>query len=74
MNLPSTFASNVGPSEMIDIISRPEHLYHTNQPPNDWPEAMRGYVPYVISQRFYQENIDIHENRLLKCFLKSWIK
>lgn len=70
-DVPSTFASNVGPSEMIDIISRPEHLYHTNHPPNDWPETMGRYVPDVISQRFYQENIDTPENRLLKYFLES---
>jgi uncharacterized protein len=69
--VPSTFASNVGPSEMIDIISRPEHLCHTNDPPNDWPDTMGGYVPDVISQRFYQENIDTPENRLLKYFLES---
>jgi len=69
--VPSTFASNIGPSEMIDIISRPERLYHTNYPPNDWPDTMGGYVPDVISQRFYQENIDTPENRLLKYFLES---
>jgi len=69
--VPSTFASNVGPSEMIDIISRPEHLSHTNDPPHDWPDTMEGYVPDVISQRFYQENIDTPENRLLKYFLES---
>ncbi|AUB56314.1 hypothetical protein BK007_10005 [Methanobacterium subterraneum] len=70
-DVPSTFASNIGPSEMIDIISRPEHLYHTNHLPNDWPDTMRGYVPDVISQRFYHENIDTPENRLLKYFLES---
>lgn len=70
-DVPSTFASNVGPTEMIDIISRPEHLYHTTNPPQDWPDSMGGYVPAVISQRFYQENIDTPENRLLKYFLES---
>ena len=70
-DVPTTFASNVGPSEMIDIISRPEHLYYTNEPPIDWPDSMGGYVPDIISQRFYQENIDTPENRLLKYFLES---
>lgn len=70
-DVPSTFASNVGPTEMIDIISRPEHLFHTNDPPTDWPDSMGGYVPDVISQRFYRENIDTPENRLLKYFLES---
>ena len=70
-DVPSTFASNVGPTEMIDIISRPEHLFHTNDPPMDWPDSLGGYVPDVISQRFYRENIDTPENRLLKYFLES---
>lgn len=70
-DVPTTFASNVGPSEMIDIISRPEHLYHTDDPPLDWPDSMSGYVPDVVSQRFYEENIDTPENRLLKYFLES---
>ena len=29
-DVPTTFASNVGPSDIINIISRPEHLYKTN--------------------------------------------
>ena len=70
-DVPSTFATNVGPSEMIDIISRPEHLYHAQNPPQDWPDTLDGYVPDIISQRFYQENIDTPENRLLKYFLES---
>lgn len=70
-DVPTTFASNVGPSDIINIISRPEHLYKTNTTPNDWPETMRGYVPDIISQRFYQENIDTPENRLVKYFLES---
>ena len=70
-DVPTTFASNVGSSDMINIISRPEHLYKTNNPPTDWPDTMGGYVPDIISQRFYQENIDTPENRLLKYFLES---
>ena len=70
-DVPATFAHNIGPSDLIDIITRPEHLYKTNTPPNDWPKMMGGYVPDIISQRFYQENIDTPENRLLKYFLES---
>ena len=70
-DVPTTFASNIGSSDIINIISRPEHLYKTNNPPKDWPESMSGYVPDIISQRFYQENIDTPENRLLKYFLES---
>ena len=69
--VPASFASNIGHLEMIDIISRPEHLHHSDDPPLDWPDSMKGFVPDVISQRVYQENIDTPENRLLKFFLES---
>ena len=70
-DVPTTFSSNIGPSDIIDIISRPEHLYKTNSPPIDWPETMSGYVPDVIRQRFYHEDIDTPENRFLKYFIES---
>ena len=70
-DVPATFASKIGSSEITDIISRPEHLYHPDEPPEDWPESMEGYVPNVVSQYFYQESIDTPENRLLKYFLES---
>ncbi len=70
-DVPTTFADNVGPSEVIDIISRPEHLYYTKKPPVDWPAQMNSYVPHIISQRFYEDSIDTSENRLLKYFLES---
>ena len=69
-DVPATFAMNVGPSEMLDIISRPEHLYQAIDPPLDWPNSLEGYVPDVIIQRFYQDKIDTPENRFLKYFLE----
>lgn len=69
--VPTSFASNISPSEMIDIISKPENMYHTDDTPLNWPESMGGFVPDVINQRFYHENIDTPENRLLKYFLES---
>ena len=70
-DVPTTFASNVGPSDIIKIISRPEHLYKTDTQPKYWPKTMEGYIPEIINQRFHQENIDTPENRLLKYFLES---
>jgi hypothetical protein len=70
-DVPTTFASKIGSSEITDIISRPEHLYHPDEPPEDWPETMEGYVPNIISQFSSQDSIDTPENRLLKYFLES---
>ena len=36
---PATFASNIGPSEMIKIISTPENLYKSAQVPPKWPKT-----------------------------------
>ncbi|MGF7118648.1 DUF2357 domain-containing protein [Methanobacterium oryzae] len=67
--VPATFASNIGPSEMIDIISNSDNLHESKNPPENWPSIMKNYVPDTISQEFHQENIDTPENRLLKYFI-----
>lgn len=68
--VPATFASNIGPSEMIDIISNPDNLYESEKPPDNWPLTMKNYVPDTISQEFHYESIDTPENRLLKYFIE----
>lgn len=68
--VPATFTSNIGPLEMIDIISNPDNLYKSENPPQNWPCSMKKYVPDTISQEFHQENIDTPENRLLKYFIE----
>ena len=69
--VPTSFASNLGPIELINIISMPDNLYKTDDAPSDWPESLNNYVPDKISQTFYHEIIDTPENRLLKYFLES---
>jgi len=70
-NVPTSFASNIGPSKLIEIVSNPDCLCKsTNQPPN-WPAHMKGYVPESINQDYYEDSIDTPENRLLKYFLES---
>ena len=68
--VPATFASNIGPSEMIDIISNPDNPYESENPPGNWPLTMKNYVPDTISQEFHHESIDTPENRLLKYFIE----
>lgn len=68
--VPATFASNIGPLEIIDIISRPDNLYESKNPPKNWPSNMKNYVPDTITQKFHQETIDTPENRLLKYFIE----
>ncbi len=68
--VPASFASNLGPSEMLDIISRPDNLFKTEDIPSDWPSSLNGYVPDTVTQRYYHETIDTPENRFLKYFLE----
>ncbi|SCG85416.1 DUF2357 domain-containing protein [Methanobacterium congolense] len=68
--VPASFASNLGPSEMLDVISRPEHLFKSDDTPKDWPSSLKGYVPDTITQLYYHETIDTPENRFLKYFLE----
>ncbi|MBP2046732.1 DUF2357 domain-containing protein [Methanobacterium aggregans] len=68
--VPASFASNLGPSEMLDVISRPEHLFKSDDTPKDWPSSLKGYVPDTITQRYHHETIDTSENRFLKYFLE----
>jgi len=68
--VPASFASNLGPSEMLDVISRPEHLFKSDETPEDWPSSLKGYVLDTITQRYHHETIDTPENRFLKYFLE----
>ncbi|WP_265101175.1 restriction endonuclease-like protein [Methanobacterium paludis] len=68
--VPASFASNLGPSEMLDILSRPDNLFKTEDIPSDWPSSLNGYVPDTVTQRYYHETIDTPENRFLKYFLE----
>ena len=69
--VPTSFASNIGPSELIDIVSNPDCLCKYFNQPTNWPLHMKGYVPESINQDYYEDTIDTPENRLLKYFLES---
>lgn len=69
--VPASFASNIGPSEIIKVISTPEHLYKSPQIPPNWPKNLKNYIPDVIDQVKYQDSIDTPENRFFKYFLES---
>jgi predicted component of viral defense system (DUF524 family) len=69
--VPASFASNLGPSEIIKVISTPENLYKSPQVPPKWPKNLKNYIPDVIDQVKYQDSIDTPENRFFKHFLES---
>lgn len=70
-NVPTAFAHNIGPSELIDIVSQAENLFKGENLPEIWPPEMKGHIPDCINQDFYEDTLDTPENRLLKYFLES---
>lgn len=67
----TSFASNFGPRELIDIAAQPGNLYHLEESPSYWPKEMNNFFPLKIKQRIYHETVDTPENRLVKHFLYS---
>lgn len=69
-SIPLPLVTNVGPSELINMVSESGNLYKTEKLPSNWPENMKNYVPNQINQSFYKEIVDNPENRLVKYFLQ----
>jgi uncharacterized protein len=69
--VPTSFASNLGHSGMVNIICSPEYLHEAKNPPVNWPSSMKNFIPESINQSFYEDSVDTPENRLLKYFLES---
>ena len=69
--IPTAFAYNVGPSELIDMVSKAENLSKTRKAPDSWPRNMRNHIPDSINHDYFEDTLDTPENRLLKYFLES---
>lgn len=69
--VPSSFTSNLGPREMIKVISTPENLHKSKNTPKHWPKNFNKYMPNEVDQIRHHDSIDIPENRFFKYFLES---
>lgn len=69
--VPTAFAHNIGPSELVEVVSKPEGLSKAHKTPSNWSEKMKGYIPETINHDFLEDTVDTPENRLLKYFLES---
>lgn len=67
--VPTSLASSIDPSNLIEIISYPENLNKSDNPPKNWPSQMENYVPNRIIQHKYIDSLDTPENRFVKYFL-----
>ena len=69
--VPTPFAYNLGPSELIELVSKPENLCKAQKTPNNWPQNMHDHIPETINHNYFEDTLDTPENRLLKYFLES---
>ena len=69
--VPTSFASNINPNDLIDVFSNSENLEKSTDTSSIWYKQTKGYVPLRINETKYIDNIDVPENRFYKNFLES---
>ena len=69
--VPTSFASNINPNDLIDVFSNSEKLVRSTDTSSIWYKQTNGYVPLRINETKYVDNIDVPENRFYKNFLES---
>ena len=69
--VPTSFASNINPNDLIDVFSNSDNLYKSQDNASLWHEKTKGYVPLRINETKYIDDIDVPENRFFKNFLES---
>ena len=67
--VPTSFASNINPNDLIDVFSNSDNLTKTDD--EVWQERTKGHIPLKINETKYIDDIDVPENRFYKNFLES---
>lgn len=67
--VPTSFASNIGGDELINILNNPDKLQETD---SDIKLAnyLNGFLPLEVDEINYKDSVDVAENRFLKYFLE----
>lgn len=69
--VPTSFASNINPNDLIDVFSNSDNLTKTDDVDSIWHKQTKGHIPLKINETKYIDNIDVPENRFYKNFLES---
>ena len=69
--VPTSFASNVNPNDLIDVFSNSHNLSKSKDVDSIWCKQTKGYIPLTINETKYVDDIDVPENRFYKNFLES---
>lgn len=70
-SVPTSLVSNIGPDELIDMVSNSNNLYKECVEKFSWQKKTNGFIPLKIEEIKYKDNIDTPENRFYKNFLES---
>ena len=67
--VPTSFASNIGGDELINILNNPDKLQKTD---SDIKLAnyLNGFLPLEVDEISYKDSVNVAENRFLKYFLE----
>ncbi len=57
--------------DLLDMVSMPQLLTSAENPPRNWPSAMKNYIPLEIWETQPVETTDIPENRFVKYFIEQ---
>ena len=68
--VPTSLAYNIGESEIAELSSNPQYISETTKEYSIYENDNKYYVPLIINQMKYEDNIDVPENRFYKYFLE----
>lgn len=67
--VPTSFASNTGEKELINILNNPDKLQKTDSDMK-LVNYLGGFLPIEVEEIDYNDSIDVAENRFFKYFLE----
>lgn len=67
--VPTSFASNIGGNELINILNNPDKLQKTESNIK-LANYLNGFLPLEVDEISYKDSVDVAENRFLKYFLE----
>ena len=67
--VPTSFASNIGDKELINILNNPDKLQKTDSDMK-LDNYLGGFLPIEVEEMDYNDSIDVAENRFFKYFLE----
>ena len=67
--VPTSFASNTGEKELINILNNPDKLQKTDSDMK-LDNYLGGFLPIEVEEIDYNDSIDVAENRFFKYFLE----